>query len=49
MLKPGKTFTVLAKNDLKERSLASCALDDGVIYLRTAKHLFRIQEPIPAR
>jgi outer membrane protein assembly factor BamB len=49
VIKPGKTFEVLAKNDLKERSLASCAFDDGVIYIRTAKHLLRIQQPIPAR
>ena len=49
VLKPGKTFEVLAKNDLKERSLASYAIDEGVIYIRTAKHLFRIQQPIPTR
>lgn len=49
VLKPGKTFQVLAKNDLKERSLASYALDEGAIYIRTAKHLFRIQQPVPVR
>lgn len=49
VLKPGKTFKVLAKNDLKERTLASYAIDDGVIYIRTAKHLCRIQEPVPGR
>jgi len=49
VLKPGKTFEVLARNDLKERSLASYAVDDGVLYIRTAKHLFRIQQPIPTR
>lgn len=49
VLKPGKTFEVLAKNDLKERTLASSALDDGALYIRAAKHLFRIQQPIPAR
>ena len=48
-LKAGKTFEVLARNDLKERSLASYAIDDGVIYIRTAKHLFRIQQPVPAK
>ena len=47
VLKAGKTFEVLARNDLKERTLASYALDDADIYLRTAQHLFRIQEPIP--
>ena len=49
VLRPGKTFEVLAKNDLKEHSLASYAIDEGVIYIRTAKHLFRIQQPIPTR
>ena len=49
VLKPGKTFTVLAKNDLKERTLASYAVDDRDLYIRTAKHLFRIQQPIPSR
>jgi outer membrane protein assembly factor BamB len=47
VLRPGKEFAVLAKNDLKERSLASYAVDEGVIYIRTAKHLFRVQQPIP--
>ena len=49
VLAPGKIFGVLARNDLKERTLASYALDDGVIYIRTVKHLFRIQQPVPAR
>ncbi len=47
VLKAGKVFEVLAKNDLQERTLASYALDDADIYIRTAQHLFRIQEPIP--
>ena len=49
VLKAGTTFEVLARNDLKERTLASCALDDGVLYMRTANHLWRIQEPMPGR
>ena len=49
VLKPGKTFEVLAKNDLKERPLASFAVDDGALYIRAAKHLFRIQQPFPTR
>ena len=49
VLKPGKTFAVLSKNDLKERTLASYAIDEGVIFIRGAQHLFRIQQPIPAR
>jgi outer membrane protein assembly factor BamB len=43
VLKPGKTFEVLARNDLKEKSLASYAVDDGTIFIRTEKHLYRIQ------
>jgi outer membrane protein assembly factor BamB len=49
VLKAGRAFEVLAKNDLKEKTLASCAIDEGVIYMRTANHLWRIQEPIPDR
>jgi len=49
VLKPAKTFRVIARNDLKERSLASYAFDEGVIYIRTAKRLLRIQEPTPMR
>ncbi len=48
VLKAGKTFEVLAKNDLKERTLASYAVDEGVIYIRGAQHLFRVQQPIPS-
>lgn len=40
VLKPGKKFEVLAKNDLKERTLASFAVNDGAIYIRSAEHLF---------
>ena len=49
VLKAGTAFEVLAKNDLKERTLASSAIDEGVIYMRTGSHLWRIQEPIPGR
>jgi len=45
VLKPGRKFEVLARNDLKERSLASCAVDEGAIFIRTEKNLYRIQEP----
>jgi outer membrane protein assembly factor BamB len=49
VLQPGKTFAVLARNDLKERTLAYYAVDDRDLYIRTVKHLFRIQQPIPDR
>ena len=44
VIKAGRKFEVLAKNDIGERSLASMALDEGTIYLRTEKSLFRIGE-----
>jgi outer membrane protein assembly factor BamB len=44
VIKAGRKFEKLAENDIGERSLASFAVDEGVIYLRTEKHLFRIEE-----
>ena len=44
VLKPGITFEVLARNDLKARTLASYAIDEGSIYIRTAKRVFCIQD-----
>ncbi|MFA6565005.1 MAG: PQQ-binding-like beta-propeller repeat protein [Verrucomicrobiia bacterium] len=42
VLKPGKTFTTLATNSLAERSLASYAVADGALFIRTAENLYRI-------
>ena len=42
VLKAGKTFEVLAKNDLGERTLASPAVIDNTIFLRSKSHLWRI-------
>jgi outer membrane protein assembly factor BamB len=42
VVKPGREFAVVAKNDLGERTLASPAADDGTLYIRTAGHLYRI-------
>jgi outer membrane protein assembly factor BamB len=44
VLQPGKTFRVLATNSLEERSLASYAAADRSLFIRTAGHLYRIQE-----
>jgi outer membrane protein assembly factor BamB len=44
VLKAGKVFQQLARNDLKERTLASYAAADGALFIRTAKHLYRIQK-----
>lgn len=37
-----KTFEVLAENDLGERSLASPAVADGALFIRTERHLWKI-------
>jgi outer membrane protein assembly factor BamB len=42
VLKAGKTFEVLAKNDLGERTLASPAVTDGAIFLRAKSQLWRL-------
>jgi len=42
VLKAGKTFELLAKNDLGERTLASPAVADNTLFLRSKSHLWRI-------
>jgi outer membrane protein assembly factor BamB len=42
VVKPGKTFQVLAKNDLAERSLASYAVVGDDLIIRTEKSLWRV-------
>ena len=42
VVKAGKTFEVLAKNDLAERTLASPAVSDGAMFIRSEFHLWRI-------
>lgn len=42
VLKAGKSFEVLAKNDLGERTLASPAVADNTLLLRSQSHLWRI-------
>jgi outer membrane protein assembly factor BamB len=42
VVKAGKTFEVLATNDLGEHSLASYAVADGALYIRTESHLWKI-------
>jgi len=43
VLKVGKKFEQLAKNSLGERTLASYAAADGALFIRTEKHLYRIE------
>jgi hypothetical protein len=42
VLKAGPTFEVLAENHLEDYLLASPAISDGQIFIRTTKHLYCI-------
>ena len=42
VISAGREFEILATNKIGERTLASFAVDEGVIYVRTEKNLFRI-------
>lgn len=42
IVKAGAAFEQIARNDLKERTLASFAAADGSLFIRTEKHLYRI-------
>jgi outer membrane protein assembly factor BamB len=42
VLAAGRTFEKLAENSLPERTLASLAVQEGTIFLRGDKHLYRI-------
>ncbi len=44
VVKPGKTFETLARNELKARTLASPAPLEGALLLRTDKFLYRIAD-----
>jgi outer membrane protein assembly factor BamB len=43
VIKAGKAFEQLARNTLGERTLASYAAIDGALFIRTEKHLYRIE------
>jgi hypothetical protein len=38
----GKSFELVSTNDVEERTLASMAVDNGALFLRTETHLLRI-------
>ena len=42
VVKAGKTYELLATNDLSERTLASPAVADGALFLRSETHLWKI-------
>ncbi len=43
VVRAGTKYELLAKNDLKEKTLASYAAADGALFVRTEKHLYRIE------
>src|SRR5260221_7026871 len=44
VLKPGRTFEVLATNDLEDGFMASPAVSGKALFLRTKTHLYRVEE-----
>jgi hypothetical protein len=44
VVKPGKSFSILATNDLGERSLASYAVIGSDLLIRTEGNLYRIKK-----
>ena len=43
VVKAGQTFEKLATNPLGEKALASFAVGDGSLFIRTDEHLFKIK------
>jgi hypothetical protein len=41
-VKAGKTFELLSRNDLEERTLASYAVIDHALFIRSEFHLWRV-------
>ena len=44
IIQPGDTLEILARNKLDDGFMASPAVTDGALFLRTMTHLYRIQE-----
>ena len=44
IIQPGDTLEILARNKLDDGFMASPAVADGALFLRTTTHLYRIQE-----
>jgi outer membrane protein assembly factor BamB len=45
VIRPGTQFEKLAENAMNQRTLASYAIADNAIFLRTAERLYRIEQP----
>jgi outer membrane protein assembly factor BamB len=44
VIKPGTTYSQVAENNINERTLASYAVADRALYIRSDKHLWRISK-----
>jgi outer membrane protein assembly factor BamB len=44
VLEAGKSLKVLAQNDLGERVMATPAIADGTLYVRTEKHMYAFRD-----
>ncbi len=42
VIKAGTKYELVSRNNLEERTLASCAVSDNSLFIRTEKHLYRI-------
>ena len=42
VVKASKTYEQIARNELGERTLASYAVSNGALFIRSARHLYRI-------
>jgi outer membrane protein assembly factor BamB len=45
--KAGDTLSVIARNDLGEEIMATPAVVENTLYLRTSLHLFAFAQPLP--
>ena len=46
-IKAGPEFELIAQNEMKDICMASPAISDGVLYVRTKSHLYAIGQPKP--
>ena len=44
VFRPGSSYDPVATNKLKERTLASYAIDGDALFIRSEKNLFRIEK-----
>jgi outer membrane protein assembly factor BamB len=49
VIEAGRTFKKIAENTLEQGFMASPAIDGRALFLRTKTHLYRIENPSPAR